>query len=28
VLGFICIFGANLIARWYSRRIGENYALF
>jgi putative aldouronate transport system permease protein len=28
VLGFICIFGANLIARWYSKRIGENYALF
>jgi len=28
VLGFICIFGANLVARWYSRKIGEDYALF
>jgi putative aldouronate transport system permease protein len=28
VLGFICVFGSNLLARWWSRRHGEDYSLF
>jgi putative aldouronate transport system permease protein len=28
VLGFICVFGSNWIARMWSRRRGEDYALF
>jgi hypothetical protein len=28
VLGFICVFGANWIAKKWSQRRGEDYSLF